>query len=232
MMLDRRNLLEMAEKEVTDFVGDFFTALELAEKSGKQSDPITEFIRYRIALWQQNGGLINKLADTAGLTKSMPSQIKARTSAATLDSAPKFAAVFGYGDLANLAVAAGAWWDSSDRHVIPSVAVRDPQAEAIRLVQPYGITQQQIARVLERYPKAEYEHKDTLWWLAKFHESRSDDADAASVVRAVKSAKAASLRRVVRSREDIRIAAKVAREKAKPATTNDLVKRRQKRDAG
>src|SRR5690349_7540647 len=71
---------------------------EMAEKSSPEPEPVSEFIRLHIERWERDGKLIKDLATAAGLAKSMPSQIKARTSNATLYSARKLAGPLGYRD--------------------------------------------------------------------------------------------------------------------------------------
>lgn len=178
---------------------------EVDVEKAKPDDPTTEFIRFLIDRWEKDGKLLKDLAAAAELAKSMPSQIKAGTSAASFYSAAKLARPLGYADLPALVVAAWDWWRSGDRSVVPAAAsATDPQAEALRIIQSYGVTQAQVARVLDRYPRSEYSHKDTLWWLAKFHEARSDDADRASVARGDLSSETSARRVRKRTQAEVR----------------------------
>ncbi len=153
------------------------SAAKLAEVDAvRESDPTTEFIRVLIRRWEDGGGKLKDLAAAAGLAKSMPSQIKARTSAASFYSATKLAKPFGYADFPDLVNAAWTWWQS-DRTQIPAGHVETPRAEAMRLAVGYGVTQDQIGRVIQRFPSPRYDHHDALWWLSRFHEERSLDAE-------------------------------------------------------
>lgn len=135
-------------------------------------EPVSEFLRHLIERFEAGGGKLKDLAHEAGLAKSMPSQIKARTSNASFYSAAKLAPPLGYRDLPDLVVAAYTWW-SSDRSKTPPGAAETPATEAMRIAAEYGVTATQIARVVERLPPAEYAQKDALWWLAHFHAERS-----------------------------------------------------------
>jgi len=144
----------------------------------KEFDPTSRFIRFLIAEYEEGGGKLKDLAAKAGLAKSMPSQIKARTSGASFYSAAKFARVFGYRDLAHLVAAAAVWAQQEDQTKRPS-GQETPREEAVRLALGYGLTVEQIDRVLSRLPSPDFDNQDALWWLARFHEERSlDDARA------------------------------------------------------
>lgn len=170
-----------------------------SEKLQKEAEPVSEFIRELITRWEQSGKLLKDLAAESGMAKSMPSQIKARTSDATLYSARKLAKPLGYADLPDLVNAAWAWW-YSDRKSLPTSAPEAPRTEAIRLAESYGVSREQIDRVLERWPLAEFGDKDALWWLARFHEERTIDAERTGHVRAEKSA-AASREKVTKRKQ-------------------------------
>lgn len=150
--------------------------LAKVETKKRESDPVSEFLRELISRWEASGKLIKDLAKAAGLAKSMPSQIKARTSNASFYSAAKLAKPFGYKDLPDLVSAAWTWWES-DRKTIPGGHRETARTEAMRIVAEYGVTQEQMARVLERFPLPKYEHADALWWMSRFHEERSLDAE-------------------------------------------------------
>ena len=149
------------------------------------SDPVTEFIRFRITQWENEGKTLKALAEVSGMAKSMPSQIKARTSDATFYSATKLAGPFGYKNLPDLVNAAWQWWHSADRSVSPASSAGSPRTEAIALAMSYGVTEAQIARVLERFPADEFAHSDELWWLSRFHEQRSLEAEQSAALRAM-----------------------------------------------
>lgn len=159
---------------------------KLAEMDGKSrsEEPVSEFIRFLITRWEGDGKKLYELAAQAGLAKSMPSQLKARTSDASFYSATKLAKPLGYADLPDLVHAAWAWWHS-DRTVVPAGAAESPRAEAMRLAAQYGVTQQQIARVLERFPLPQFAHADTLWWLSRFHEERTIEAEQSAALLAL-----------------------------------------------
>jgi hypothetical protein len=176
--------------------------------AAKEPEPVSEFIRMLIERWVSEGRRLKDLAAAAGLAKSMPSQIKARTSDATLYSARKLAKPLGYADLPDLVNAAWTWWHSRDRSVVPSSAAEAPQAVALRIAEQYGVTEDQIERVMQRYPLEEYWQMDALWWLAKFHEARTEDAELAAAQRAIESAEAAAARVRTRRQSEIRRAVK------------------------
>ncbi len=92
----------------------------------KVAEPVSEYLRFLIADWERKGGKLYVLAEQAGLAKSMPSQIKARTSDASFYSAAKLAAPLGYPDLPSLVQAAYAWWNSVDRTVRPETGAPPP----------------------------------------------------------------------------------------------------------
>ena len=81
-------------------------------------EPVSEYLRFLIAEWEGEKKTLKDLAAQAKLAKSMPSQIKARTSNASFYSATKLAPIFGYRDLPALVTAAYAWW-KSDRKTRP-----------------------------------------------------------------------------------------------------------------
>ncbi len=146
----------------------------------KEPDPVSEFIRFLIEDWEAKGAKLYVLAERAGLAKSMPSQIKARTSDASFYSAAKFANAFGFRDLPELVTAAYAWWRSSDRTMMPNLERESALAEALRLAESYSVTKEQIDRMLRRFPEDENLDEDPLWWLSKLHEIRSEDATKAA----------------------------------------------------
>lgn len=160
----------------------------------KVSEPVSEFLRFLITRWEQDGKTLKSLAQAATLAQSMPSQIKARTSDASFYSAAKLAGPLGYTDLPELVTAAYAWW-RSDRSEAPdtSATSASPVAEAMRLALSYAVTQEQIDRVMTRLPPEKYTHKDALWWLARFHEERSLDAEQAANRRAREAAPSIAL---------------------------------------
>lgn len=162
------------------------TATNLAIVAEKESidDPVSEFIRELIRRWEGSGKKLYVLAAQAGLARSMPSQIKARTSAASFYSATKLSRPLGYADLPELVNAAWAWWHSADRSQIPELSIESARAEALRLAHSYGVNADQTRRVLERFPLPQFAHKDSLWWLARFHEERSLDVEIAGAQRA------------------------------------------------
>ncbi len=164
------------------------------DPQAKELEPVSEFIRFLIDRWSADGKLLKDLAQSAGLAKSMPSQIKARTSDATMYSARKLAKPLGYKDLPDLVNAAWRWWHSKDRAVAPPSAAEAPQAEALRIAEQYGVTKGQIVRVLERFPLAEFPHQDALWWLSKFHEARTEDAERQAARRAAEHVEAGAER--------------------------------------
>ena len=82
------------------------------------AEPVSEYLRFLITEWEDAGKTLKDLAAQAGLAKSMPSQIKARTSNASFYSATKLGPIFGYRDLPSLVTAAYAWW-KSDRKTRP-----------------------------------------------------------------------------------------------------------------
>lgn len=156
--------------------------LFMSDKS-RESDPVSDFIRHLIDRWEASGGKLKALAAEAGLAQSMPSQIKARTSNASFYSASKLAKPFGYADLPDLVNAA--WtWSRGDRQVIPPSTSEAPRVEAMRLAAQYAVTSEQMQRALQRYPSPDYDHKDVLWWLSRFHEERTLDAERAAEVKA------------------------------------------------
>ena len=161
----------------------------------KEPEPVSEFLRFLISRWEADGKKLYRLAEEAGLAKSMPSQIKAKTSDASLYSARKFAKPFGYADLPDLVNAAWTWWHS-DRSEKPASAAESPRAEALRLAESYGVTRAQIDRVLAHFPLPDYGHQDALWWLARFHEERSRDAERAGAELAARRAVEAEARAV------------------------------------
>ncbi len=178
------------------------------------TEPVSEFLRELIRRWESDGRKLKDLAEAASLAKSMPSQIKARTSNASFYSASKLATPLGYRDLPDLVQAAYAWW-ASDRATIPGSVAATPLAEAMDLAAEYGVTQTQIARVIERFPMSAYAHKDTLWWLSRFHEERSLDAERDAELKAfAHEAKVAAAARA-RGHAEIRAAKEAKREAAK-----------------
>lgn len=96
-----------------------------AEKSEKDVDPVSEFLRFLIDEWQEQGKLMKDLAEQAGLAKSMPSQIKARTSDASFYSASRLARPLGFRDLPDLVDAAYTWW-GGDRTKRPEKPTNHP----------------------------------------------------------------------------------------------------------
>ena len=157
-----------------------------AGKTEKVAEPVSEFIRFLIERWEADGKKLKDLAATAvgengkGLAKSMPSQIKLRTSDASFYSAAKLAGPLGYADLPELVTAAYAWWRSADRTQLPTNGRGSPVAEAIRDALKYGVTQDQIDRVLQRLPMDRYDEMSGGWWLMRFLEEQSLDRDAAA----------------------------------------------------
>lgn len=151
-----------------------------------------------------SGKKLYVLAAEANIAKSMPSQIKARTSGASFYSASKLAKPLGFRDLPDLVNAAWTWWHSPDRSQIPTSSSEAARAEGIRLAHSYALSQAQIDRVLERFPLPDYEHQDVLWWLARFHEERSLDAERAGARRAAKhvEAQANRGRKAIREQKD------------------------------
>ena len=79
---------------------------DMASVRPADPDPVSEFIRELIAQWERADKKLKYLAKAAGLAPSMPSQIKARTSAATFYTATRLARPFGYRDLPALVDAA------------------------------------------------------------------------------------------------------------------------------
>lgn len=146
------------------------------------AEPVSEFLRFLIAKWEETR-FIYELAAEAGLAKSMPSQIKLRTSDASFYSARKLARPLGYRDLPDLVVAAYAWWNSTDRAIVPASTAEAPVAEAMRVALTYRVTQDQIDRVLKRLPPESYGHMDQLWWLSQFHAERTLDAEQTSQIK-------------------------------------------------
>jgi len=61
----------------------------------KEPEPVSEYVRALIEQWEQSGKQLKDFAEKAGLGKSMPSQIKARTSNVTNYSGAKIAAIWG-----------------------------------------------------------------------------------------------------------------------------------------
>jgi hypothetical protein len=177
-------------------------------------EPVSEFLRTLITKWEADGRKLKDLAKAADLAKSMPSQIKARTSNASFYSASRLAKPFGYRDLPDLVQAAYKWW-RSDRSTLPASAAETPLAEAMALAASYGVTPAQSARVLERFPIAEYAHKDELWWLAHFHEERSLDAERDRDLRALGHATEAAAKSRERSKSELREAHEAKRAAAK-----------------
>lgn len=206
---------------------DGATIHDMGEAKSKDAEPVSEFIRELIGRWEGEGKFLKDLASAAGLAKSMPSQIKARTSDATLYSATKLARPLGYVDLPDLVNAAYAWWHSSDRTVIPESSTDAPRAEAIRLAEKYGVTQEQVGRVLSRWPLDDYGDKDTLWWLSRFHEERTLDAEKAAKSRGERSAEASEQRAVKRQQSEIRQVNEAA--KAQKAAARNRAMRRTRR---
>lgn len=176
----------------------------------KTSDPVTEFIRFLITEWETAGKKLYVLAKEAGLAKSMPSQIKAKTSDASFYSATKLAGPFGYADFPELVVAAYQWWHS-DRSTRPAGSAESAQAEAVRLARKYAVTPKQIARVLERYPLPEYAHADGLWWLSRLHEERTLEAEQDRALLAMSREATATAKRTAKKQGELR---EVAEQKA------------------
>lgn len=151
-----------------------------AKKTEKVAEPVSEFLRFLIDRWEADGRLLKDLAAEAELAKSMPSQIKARTSDASFYSASRLAVPLGYADLPALVTAAYAWWRSADRTQMPPTSEDEAHpivAEAIRDALKYAVTQEQIDRVLQRLPPERYAEMPGSWWLSRFLEEQSLDRD-------------------------------------------------------
>jgi len=158
----RATMVEMRAKKIA------------APKTGtlETEEPISAFIRELIRRWQNDGKLIKDLAKEAGLAPSMPSQIKAKTSDATFYTASKLARPFGYRDLPALVLAGWEWFHEGRFESVQAHAPEPASAEAVRLAKRFGMTDEQIHRVLVRWPLADYPDQDELWWLARFQEER------------------------------------------------------------
>lgn len=141
------------------------------------AEPVSEFIRWLIERWEADGKLLKTLAAEAGLAKSMPSQIKARTSDASFYSASKLAVPLGYRDLPDLVTAAYAWWRSKDRSRLPESTAESPIAEGMRVAMNYGVTQAQIDRAIGRVQPPEIrERLPAGEWLRIFLDEHSNES--------------------------------------------------------
>ena len=215
---DSDSLVNASERGESESRFNPATTLEdVAAAKEKVAEPVSEFIRFLIERWEADGKLLKDLAKAAVLAKSMPSQIKGRTSDASFYSAAKLARPLGYNDLPDLVFAAYTWWRSPDRTQVPGTDQASPVAEAIRLALSYSVTQDQIDRVLTRLPPERYD-EGVMWWLSKFHEEQTLDRDAAAARLGrerspLATAKTASDRtaKSKQARKDANVAAKTSR---------------------
>lgn len=136
------------------------------------TEPVTDLIRQRLRELKSGGRTYKDVAREAGLAPSMISQLMLETSQATIYNATRLAKPLGYRDLPALVNAAYARARGAE------AAEPAPQrAQAIAFALEHGVTMEQIDRAIRRFADARFEEMDAVWWLSRFHEERSLDAD-------------------------------------------------------
>lgn len=118
-------------------------------------EPVTAYVRHRIERWEAEGRTLKEMQLLGwGKKSSMPSQVKAKTSAVTNVSGPIFAKVFGFADYPELVATAYAWARTGKDATAEGSAL----AEGVRRALEYGVTQDQIDRAIASVGEERREH--------------------------------------------------------------------------
>jgi hypothetical protein len=155
----------------------------------KESDPITEYLRFRIRAWLDAGnGDQQDFARKAGLitdddekTSEISQVLGRRILSVGVHKAAAMGKVFGF-DYPALADVAFRWWNSDRTRDVPAIERHGgrpgtEREDAINMALRYGVTEEQIGRALARFSDARHERRDALWWMSRFEEERRLDGE-------------------------------------------------------
>lgn len=197
--------------------------------TSKEPEPVTEYVIKLLSEWEGSGKKLKDL-DT-GMSPSMPSQIKARTSTVTNYSGPRFAKVFGmtYPELVSRAYE---WYaterSANDAATAPAIDPHPGRASAIDMAMTLGASAEDLAPVLLKYSGDAFQSETAAWWIQTFLNEGVVDAKKAArkadKLEKKAAVRAASKKRVHREQ--------VAEKRQALATVAKNAKRRPNKDVG
>lgn len=139
-----------------------------------REEPLAEFVRLLIGRWEASGQSLRSLKLAAGWTKSnsQVDQIK-KGSSVTEYTGSKLAAPLGYRDFPTLVSAAYTWWGAKQRGEPEPVVENSALTLAIQTAREYGVTGEQIERVIQSVPLDQRELLSDATWLQGFLQARA-----------------------------------------------------------
>lgn len=144
-------------------------------------DPVlTDFVKMKIAEWQASGREIGEIAQIAGFSKSIPSQVKRDGMGVGAKTAPGFAKAFGFSNVAAMVDAAYEWRKTSGA-ALDELLAEEPVQRAIEAVKTFvvGSTDVSLRAILSAFVHPRFRGRDyDFWWQELGREARRDADEA------------------------------------------------------